>query len=262
MAAADDVATEAAELLAALTDAAEVTPGDLARPGPGPAESSATARLASLTAALGRSARSAGAGAVTSGQWLAQTVVDLGEQLPVRGPDALSVRYGGAIGDGLGEALIKSAARASASVGATAGAVVAAEELLPPAWLMVPLEILVETALVAGVEMKLIGELHEVYGRPVVEAPGPRAYALGRAWAERRGVGPALLVSGSPALAGTLGHQARTEVIRLVRRRLVRRAGANLSGLAPFLVGAAAGAALNARATRRLGEAVSEDLRS
>jgi hypothetical protein len=250
MAASEDVAAEAAAVLAALTDGADAVP------------QTATARLASLTTAAGRSARAAGAGAVASGQWLAQTVVELGEQLPLRTPETLIARYDGLIGDGLAEALIKSAARASASVGATAGAVVAAEELLPPAWLMVPLEILVETALVAGVEMKLIGELHEVYGRPVVEAPASRAYALGRAWAERRGVGPALLVSGSPALAGTIGHQARSEVIRLVRRRLVRRAGANLSGLAPFLVGAAAGAALNARATRRLGEAVRQDLRS
>jgi hypothetical protein len=251
----DDVATEAAGILAALTDEADDTAA-------GPPDPTTTARLASLTAALGRSARSAGTGAVASGQWLAQTVVDLGGQLPVRSPEALSMRYGVVIGDGLDEALIKSAARASASIGAAAGTLVAAEELLPPAWLMVPLEILVETALVASVEMKLIGELHEVYAQPVVEPPGLRAYALGRAWAERRGVGPALLVSGSPALAGTLGYQARREVIRLVRRRVVRRAGVNLSGLAPFLIGAAAGAALNGRATRILGEAVREDLRS
>jgi hypothetical protein len=259
MGAPDDVAAEAAALLTAFTEAAEVVPAGARITSDDP---TTAARLGSLTKAVGRSARSAGAGAVASGQWLAQTVVDLGEQLPVRGPDVLVARYGGLHGDALAEALIRAAARASASVGATAGAVVAAEELLPPAWLMVPLEILVETALVAGVEMKLIGELHEVYGQPVVEAPGQRAYALGRAWAERRGVGPALLVSGSPALAGTLGHQARSEVIRLVRRRLVRRAGVNLSGLAPFLVGAAAGAALNAHATRRLGEAVQKDLRA
>jgi hypothetical protein len=251
----DDVATEAAGILVALTDAVD-------DPTAGPPDPTTTARLASLTAALGRSARSAGTGAVASGQWLAQTVVDLGGQLPVRSPEALRARYGIVIGDGLDEALIKSAGRVSASIGAAAGAMVAAEELLPPAWLMVPLEILVETALVASVEMKLIGELHEVYNQPVVEPPGLRAYALGRAWAERRGVGPALLVSGSPALAGTLGYQARREVIRLVRRRVVRRAGVNLSGLAPFLIGAAAGAALNGRATRILGEAVRDDLRS
>jgi hypothetical protein len=246
----DDVAKEAAAVLVALTDTGQPDPTWM------------TTRLAGFTRAVGRSARSAGAGAVASGQWLAQVVVDLGGQIPVRPRHALVARYGGLTGDALAEALIGAAARASASVGATAGAVLAAEELLPPGWLMMPLEILVETALVAGVEMKLIAELHEVYGQPVVEASGPRAYALGRAWAERRGVGPALLVSGTPALAGPLGHEARKEVIRLVRRRLVRRAGANLSGLAPFLVGAAAGAALNARATRRLGEAVTKDLRA
>jgi hypothetical protein len=246
----DDVAKEAAAVLVALTDAGQAD------------STSVTKRLAGLTTVVARSARTAGAGAVASGQWLAQVVVDLGGQIPVRTYDALIARYGAMSSDALAEALITAAGRASATVGATAGAVLAAEELLPPGWLMMPLEILVETALVAGVEMKLIAELHEMYGQPVVEAPGPRAYALGRAWAERRGVGPAMLVSGTPALAGPLGHQARREVIRLVRRRLVRRAGANLSGLAPFLVGAAAGAALNARATRRLGEAVTKDLRA
>lgn len=249
-----DVAGEAAAVLASLTEAAET--GGAHRP-----DSTALARFASLTTAVGRSARAAGAGAVASGQWLAQTVVDLGEQLPIRERATLAVRYGVLTSDQMAEELIRAAARASGSVGAMAGAVVAAEELLPPAWVMVPLEILVETALVAGVEMKLIGELHEVYGRPVTAAHGSRAYLLGRAWAERRGVGPAMLVAGTPALAGPLGHEARKEVVRLVRRRLVRRAGANLSSLAPLFVGAAAGAALNARASRRLGEAVQKDLR-
>ena len=267
----DDVAGEAAALLAALTESAERArsrsgpSGDPAGP-VGTAEAdqadpSAMARLASLTGAAGRSARSAGVGAVASGHWLAQTVVDVGQQLPLRPRDGLVARYGGLSEDRLADALIRSAARVSASVGAMVGAVVAAEVMLPPTWVVLPLEILVETALVAGVEMKLIGELHEVYGRPVPADHGPRAYLLGRAWAERRGVGPALVVAGTPALAGTLGYEARREVIVLVRRRLVRRAGINLGGLAPFFVGAAAGATLNGRATRRLGETVKGDLR-
>ncbi len=253
-----DVAAEAAGLLTALTDATET--GAATGPGGRP-DSTAMARLGSLTTSVGRSARSAGIGAVASGQWLAQTVVDLGEQLPLREEDILADRYGGLRGDRLAEELIRSAARASGSVGAMAGALVAAEEMLPPAWVIVPLEILVETALVAGVEMKLIGELHEVYGAPVPDVTGPRAFLLARAWAEQRGVGAALLAAGTPALAGSLGYGARKEIVRLVRRRLVRRAGANLSGLAPFLVGAAAGATLNARATRRLAESVTKDLR-
>ena len=264
----DDVAGEAAALLAALTESAEAArnrsgpSGDPAGAGEADqADPSAMARLASLTGAAGRSARSAGVGAVASGHWLAQMVVDVGQQLPLRPRDGLVARYGGLSEDRLADALIRSAARVSASVGAMVGAVVAAEVMLPPTWIVLPLEILVETALVAGVEMKLIGELHEVYGRPVPADHGPRAYLLGRAWAERRGVGPALVVAGTPALAGTLGYEARREVIVLVRRRLVRRAGLNLGGLAPFFVGAAAGATLNGRATRRLGETVKRDLR-
>jgi hypothetical protein len=134
-----------------------------------------------------------------------------------------------------------------------------AEELAPPAWITIPFELVIETLAVAAVEMKLVAELHEAYGRPVPGHGTERALALARAWAERRGVTPHALTS-SPGLSDLLGRGTRNEVMRLVRRRLMRRTLRNTSSLAPFLIGAVAGAELNRRATASLGEAIVRDL--
>jgi hypothetical protein len=267
----DDVAEAAAATLSALTEAAEVGPAAQASPAGGtvdtselagrPASRAAADRLAALTAALGRSARTAGVGALGSGRWLAETVVDVGGHIPVRDHQVLSARHRDVTGDELADSLIRSAGRASASVGAAAGALLTVQELLPPTWLTVPLEMAVETALVAGLEMKLVGELQAVYGQPVAPAGSARAYTLARAWVDRRGVSPVILASGAAGVAEILGLGARNELIRVVRRRLLRRASVNLSQLAPMLVGAATGAAVNGRATRQFGETVKGSLR-
>jgi hypothetical protein len=212
----------------------------------------------SFTKAVAGSARSAGARAVADGRWLSETVVDLAGHIPIRDLRALSAHHGGLTGDRLAAAVIESAGRASASIGAAAGAVMAAEELLPTAWFTIPLEVLAETAAVAGIEMKLIAELHEVYGRPV-PAKG-RALALAQAWAQQRGITPAVLTGGVPAMAESLGRGTRKQVIRMVRRRLLRRAGGTAVTAAPFLIGAAAGAFVNRRSTLRLGRSVVVDL--
>jgi hypothetical protein len=267
----DEVAEATAAALSALTTAAEAARTDEppagraaagTDPPPGPPDDRAARdRLVALTSALGRSARAAGVGALGSGRWLAETVVDAGGHIPVREHEVLSARHQHVSGDPLADALIRTAARASASVGAAAGALLAVQELLPPAWLTVPVEMAVETALIAGLEMKLVGELQAAYGRPVPPAGSARAYALARTWADRRGVSPALLAAGAPGMAEILGIGARNELIRLVRRRLLRRASVNLSQLAPMLVGAATGAAVNSRATRQFGETVRASLR-
>ena len=109
--------------------------------------------------------------------------------------------------------------------------------------------------------MKLVAELHDVFGRPVTGPPSARAVALARAWAERRGV--TVMKLAEPAgLAAIVGQTTRREVARVVRRRLLRRMGRNLTALAPLLAGAVAGAEVNRRATLSLGEAVIRDLRA
>jgi hypothetical protein len=98
-----------------------------------------------------------------------------------------------------------------------------------------------------------------VYGRAVPGQAGDKALALARAWAERRGVTPQALVTGG-GLGDVLGRGTRNEIIRLVRRRMLRRTLRNTTSLVPFLIGAVAGAEVNRRATGRLGDAVVRDL--
>jgi hypothetical protein len=155
--------------------------------------------------------------------------------------------------------LIRNASRTSAAVGAAAGAIMSAEEFAPPAWIALPFELIVETIAVAAIELKLVAELHEAYGAPVPGGLADRSLALLQAWAERRGVTPATLAKRG-GLGDALGRGARDQIVRLVRRRLAGRVGRNLTSLAPLFLGAIAGAELNRRATRSLGEAVVRDL--
>ena len=222
--------------------------------------------LARIGGALVRSGRAAGAGAVTSGRWLVDVLLELAARIPPRDRATLVAQHEGLAGDELADALVRSASRASAAVGAAAGALVDAEELSPPAWLAIPGEIVVETLVIAAIEMKLVAELHEVFGRPVYghEIGGPpsaRAVALAKAWAERRGV-TALKLAEPAGLAAVVGQTTRREITRLVRRRLLSRMGRNLTSLAPLFAGAVAGAEVNRRATLALGQAVVRDLRA
>ena len=205
------------------------------------------------------SMRRAGKGAVGGGRWLADTAIEIVPHIPVRDLATLQEHHDGATGAVLAGELIRNAARATAAVGATTGAIAAAEDLSPPAWVVLPIELILETLAVAAIEMKLVAELHEVYGRAVPGRGADRALTLARAWAERRGVRPETLVTGG-GLGEILGRGTRNEVIRLVRRRMVRRTLRNTTSLVPFLIGAVAGAEVNRRATASLGNAIVRDM--
>ena len=167
-------------------------------------------------------------------------------RLPVRDQQTLRAQFPGLDPEQLGDALIQGSARAAAAMGAAAG--VAMVLPLPAA----PVEIAVETLAVVGIEIKLVAELHEVYGMRAPGAAPERMLAYVAAWAHRRGVafGPAglILVAGSP-------------LRRRLQRRLIARAGRSVISVGPLLSGAVAGAALNRRETRRLGADVRADLR-
>ena len=115
-----------------------------------------------------------------------------------------------------------------------------------------PAEVVTETLALVGIEIKLVAELHEAYGVPVPGSAVERGMAYVSAWAHRRGVfvapGGVLVAAGSPL------------ALRL-QRRLAARAGRTAFSLGPLLTGAAAGAMLNGRETRRLGQDVRADLR-
>jgi hypothetical protein len=144
--------------------------------------------------------------------------------------------------------LVERAARATATVGGATGACAALPVL--PAF---PVEVAAETLAVVGIEIKLLAELHEVYGMPATGSASDRARAYIGAWASRRGVyqvdGGLLLIAGSP-------------LARQLARRLAARVRRSAFSLSPLLTGALAGALLNRRETRRLGRQIRDELRS
>ena len=210
--------------------------------------------LAGMMRLLAIGARNAGAVAVASGRWLTETVVDLAPHIPVRDLATLREHHRGLSGDQLAAALVANAAKATGAVGAAGGVLSSVEFAAPPTLLVSsPVQIAAETIAVVSIELKLIAELHEVYGRPVVGTPAVRTAAYLGAWTRRRGIDPMEATAGLP---NVLGGAARREL----RRRLVRRAGSNATTSLPFLAGAVAGASLNSRETRRLGDRIVRDL--
>jgi hypothetical protein len=189
----------------------------------------------------GRGGRSAWTSVTFGGRWLTTQVLAMAPRLPVRSADTLSRQFPGRSPEEIADLLIEGAARAAAGVGAAVGASAA-----------LPVEIGVETVAVVGIELKLVAELHEVYG---MRAPGSRSdrmMAYVDAWAHRRGIG---LVPGGLVLA--VGSPLR----KRLERRLLARAGRSATSLGPLLTGAAAGALLNRRETRKLGREIRDDLR-
>ena len=248
-----DEVTRAA--LAAVAEASQIASGSDAaqaaltgRIVPGAGRATGIRRLG---AAIGQSARR---GAKVTGRnlgagsrWLSGRVLAMAPRLPVRDQPTLRAQMPVRTPDELADALIEGASRATAAVGAAVGA-----------WAVLPFvpaigaEIATETLAVVGIEIKLVAELHEVYG---MRAPGnlvERMTAYVGGWARRRGVSLA---------PGGLAVAAGSPLARLLQRRLAARAGRSVFSLGPLLTGAVAGGYVNRRETRKLGRAVADDLR-
>src|SRR5271165_6133602 len=171
--------------------------------------------------------------------WLVSQVVAMAPRLRVRDQAALRAQFPGRSAEEIADALIEGAAHAAAAAGAGAG--MAAVLPVLPAY---PVEVAAETLLVVG--------LHEAYGLPAPGNSAERMSAYLAAWAHRRGV---FMVEGGLILA------AGSPIARLLRRRLIARAGRSAVSLGPLLTGAAVGAMLNSRETRKLGRDIRRDLR-
>jgi hypothetical protein len=179
--------------------------------------------------------------------WLAAQVMAMAPRLRVRDQAALRKQFAGQSAEEIADALIEGASRASAAAGGAAGMWV----VLPvPA--VYPAEIVAETLVMVGIEVKLIAELHEAYGMPAPGNFAERMSAYVASWAHRRGV---FMIPGGVVLA------AGSPLARQLRRRLALRAGRSAVSLGPLLTGAAAGAYLNRHETRRLGQDIGRDLR-
>jgi hypothetical protein len=243
----DEISIRAAEAAADVTEAEH--PQDRQR------LSAAFTRAASSSARVaGRGTRAAGRqlGAARRGlgsgtSWLAAQVMAMAPRLRVRDHAALQAQFPGRSPDEIADALISGASRASGAAGGAVGVWAALPN--PPAF---PAEVAAETLMLVGIEIKLIAELHEVYGTPAPGNVAERMSAYVAAWSHRRGVhmipGGLVVATGSP-------------LARQLRRRLAARAGRSAFSLGPLLTGAAAGTYLNSRETRRLGQDVRRDLR-
>ena len=194
-----------------------------------------------------RRAGSASRGVTAGLSWLTGQVVAMGPRLRIRDQATLRAQFPGQSDDEIARRLIERATRAAAAVGGATGAWAALPVL--PAW---PAEVAAETLAVVGIEVKLVAELHEVYGVGAVGSGTERARAYIGSWASRRGIyqvdGGLLLVAGSP-------------LARQLTRRLAARVRRSTFALAPLFTGAMAGALLNRRETRRLGHEIRDDLR-
>jgi hypothetical protein len=213
-------------------------------------EDMSPSRRRRLSAAISRLARRSGRatqyGARSGGRWLTGEVLAMAPRLPVRDQATLRAQFPDLEPEELADALIQGSARAATAVGAAAGMAMVLP--LPAA----PVEVVVETLALVGIELKLVAELHEVYGMRAPGSAAERMTAYVAAWAHRRGVNfaPAGLVI-------AVGSPLR----RRLQRRLLIRAGRSAVSIGPLLTGAAAGAVLNRRETRRLGHDVRDDLR-
>jgi hypothetical protein len=187
-------------------------------------------------------------------RWMADVVGDIAPHVPVRDLDTLHKHFDGMDGDELAERLIRNAARSTAGIGAASGGVAAVEWAAVPTLLSAPVLLAAETVAVVAVELKLIGELHEVYRQPITGPTTHKAASLIQAWSSQRGVNP--LLSGA-GVTSVLGTAARKEL----QKTLLKRFGRNLTTMGPLLTGAAVAGYLNRRATNNLGEKLQKDLR-
>jgi hypothetical protein len=189
----------------------------------------------------------AGRGLQAMGRILAGQVLEMAPKIPIRSITTLREQHPGLETEQLADALVEGAARASAGFGGALGAA-ASLPFIPT----LPVELGVETLALVGVELKLIAELHEVYGMPAPGNGAQRMLAYVTAWSERRGV--RITSNGLAIAVGTpLWHK--------LERRLIAKAGQSTLSLAPLMAGAAAGAFINHRETRKLGNQVRDDLR-
>jgi len=197
--------------------------------------------------AAGRGVRATRRGMGSGRGRMTEQVVAMAQRLRVRDQAALRAQFPGRSAEEIADALIEGAARASATVGGAVGAWAALPVL--PAY---PVEVATETLALIGIEVKLVAELHEAYGRPATGNAVDRMTAYVAAWAHRRGVsmipGGLVLAAGSP-------------LARRLRWRLAARMGRSAFAVGPLLTGAVAGAMLNRQETRRLGHDVRTDLR-
>ncbi|MQY38408.1 hypothetical protein SRB17_64210 [Streptomyces sp. RB17] len=193
-------------------------------------------------------ARRGGSRARAGLAYLADRIIEIAPRVPVRDLATLRRQFPGLGPEELADKLVAGAAAGTSTVGAGIGA--AAMLPVPPA---MPTELAAEITGVAAIELKLIAELHEVYG---VRPPGNlriRSAAYLSSWSGERGIDVMKPSTYDAALSVRMKRELRQQIMK----RMVR----DLPNLMPFMVGAAVGAVLNRRDTKRLAARIRADLR-
>ncbi|MEV6677624.1 hypothetical protein AB0N09_12260 [Streptomyces erythrochromogenes] len=230
---------------AALAVPSDTAPAaSVTEPGEGPRRGAGGRRLQ----AVKNGVRKGGEGVRAAALYVTDRIIENAPRVPVRDLATLRAQFPGLGPDQLADKLISGATAASATVGASIGA--AAMLPVPPA---MPAELAAEITGVAAIELKLIAELHEVYGQRPHGNLKERTFAYLTAWTEERGVD----LTKPTTLNAALGGQMKRELRQQIMKRMIR----SLPNLMPFMVGAAVGAVMNRRDTRKLAEKVRADLR-
>jgi hypothetical protein len=198
--------------------------------------------------ALKKGVRKGGEGVKASLGHLADRLIEVAPRIPVRDLATLRAHFPGLGPEEIADKLIAGAANGTSTVGAGIGA--AAMLPVPPA---MPAELAAEITGVAAIELKLIAELHEVYGMRPPGTLKERSMAYLTSWTEERGID----VTKPTSLNFALGGQMKRELRQQIMKRMVR----NLPNLTPFMVGAAVGAVMNRRDTKKLAGHIRKDLR-
>ncbi|MEV7426732.1 MULTISPECIES: hypothetical protein [unclassified Streptomyces] len=199
-------------------------------------------------AGVRRGVRRGSEGAKAALGHLADRIIENAPRVPVRDLATLRRQFPGLGPEELADKLVAGAANSSSTVGAGVGA--AAMMPVPPA---MPAELAAEITAVAAIELKLIAELHEVYG---LRPPGTlRERSVGYlvSWTQERGVDITKPSTFNGALSGPMKRELRHQITK----RMVR----TLPNLVPFMIGAAVGAMMNRRDTKKVAEHVRKDLR-
>ena len=209
--------------------------------------------MAALVPVLADSARTSGTRAVVAGHWLSDVVSEIALHVSVRDATQLRRQFPGLDDEEIAAHLVTVASRTTAAIGAAAGALAAAEFAAPPTLLAAPAQLAAETLAVVAVELRMVAELHEIHHLAVRGGPRVAGPAYLNSWVRRRAVTGAE----GAGMAALLGGAAKREL----RIRIMRRMGRSTTTLAPFLAGAAAGAEVNRRSTRDLGEKLRAEMR-
>lgn len=156
-----------------------------------------------------RGVRKGGESAKAAIGHIADLIIYVAPRVPVRDLDTLRKHFPGLGPEEIADRLVAGASRATATVGAGIGA--AAMMPVPPAMFA---ELAAEISGVAAIEIKLVAELHEVYGRRPPGNLGRRSTAYLTAWTEERGIEVTRPASVDAALSGHMKRELRRQIMK------------------------------------------------